>query len=80
MTRMVEPQAKIDRMNERGGNDRPTRHERNRARGENGRGEGRWQVGPHCADRSKDAKQHWKVPPVTRVRVRQRIRKWDGYL
>ncbi|MCU4498446.1 protein rep [Acinetobacter ursingii] len=25
-------------------------------------------------------KQHWQVPPVTRVRVRQRIRRWDGYL
>lgn len=25
-------------------------------------------------------KQHWQVPPTTRVRVRQRIRRWDGYL
>ena len=25
-------------------------------------------------------KQHWQVPPITRVRVRQRIRRWDGYL
>ncbi len=25
-------------------------------------------------------KQHWQVPPATRVRVRQRIRRWDGYL
>lgn len=25
-------------------------------------------------------KQHWQVPPVTRIRVRQRIRRWDGYL
>ena len=25
-------------------------------------------------------KQHWQVPPVTRVRVRDRIRRWDGYL
>ncbi len=24
-------------------------------------------------------KQHWQVPPVTRVRVRERIRRWDGY-
>jgi hypothetical protein len=25
-------------------------------------------------------KAHWRVPPSTRVRVRQRIRQWDGYL
>lgn len=25
-------------------------------------------------------KQHWQVPPTTRVRVRQRIRRWDGYM
>ena len=25
-------------------------------------------------------KAHWRIPPSTRVRVRQRIRRWDGYL
>jgi hypothetical protein len=25
-------------------------------------------------------KKHWQLSPVTRVRVRQRIRRWDGYL
>ena len=25
-------------------------------------------------------KAHWRIPPKTRVRVRQRIRRWDGYL
>lgn len=25
-------------------------------------------------------KPHWRVSPSTRVRVRQRIRRWDGYL
>lgn len=25
-------------------------------------------------------KQHWQVPPTTRVRVKKRIRRWDGYL
>ena len=25
-------------------------------------------------------KQHWQVPPTTRVRVRKRIRRWDGYM
>ena len=24
-------------------------------------------------------KQHWQIPPITRVRVRQRIKRWDGY-
>ena len=74
MTRMVEPQAKIDRMSEEEAT--TDRHDMR----EMERGAKRWQVGPHCADRSKDAKNHWKVPPVTRVRVRQRIRRWDGYL
>ena len=25
-------------------------------------------------------KQHWQVPPTTRVRVKKRIKRWDGYL
>ena len=25
-------------------------------------------------------KQHWQVPPVTRVRVKKRIKRWDGFL
>lgn len=25
-------------------------------------------------------KAHWRIPPATRVRVRQRIRRWDGYI
>jgi plasmid rolling circle replication initiator protein Rep len=25
-------------------------------------------------------KQHWRIPPSTRVRVRQRIRRWDGIM
>ena len=25
-------------------------------------------------------KQHWQLPPVTRVRVKKRIKRWDGYL
>ena len=32
-------------------------------------------------DHSEDVKKaHWRIPPSTRVRVRQRIRRWDGYL
>ena len=29
---------------------------------------------------SEDAKAHWKVPALTRVRVRHRIHRWDGFL
>ena len=29
---------------------------------------------------AKTKKAHWRIPPATRVRVRQRIRRWDGYL
>jgi len=25
-------------------------------------------------------KSHWRIPPKTRVRVRQRIRRWDGFM
>ncbi|HHP8266871.1 TPA: protein rep, partial [Acinetobacter baumannii] len=25
-------------------------------------------------------KKHWQVPPVTRVRVKKRIKRWDGFL
>lgn len=28
----------------------------------------------------KRKKQHWQVSPYTRVRVKQRIKRWDGYL
>ena len=35
---------------------------------------------PLRTDHNKDEKAHWRIPPATRVRVRQRIRRWDGYL
>jgi hypothetical protein len=25
-------------------------------------------------------KQHWQIPPATRVRVKKRIKRWDGFL
>ena len=31
-------------------------------------------------ERGRKLKAHWRIPPATRVRVRQRIRRWDGYL
>ena len=84
MTRMVEPQAKIERMSEEEATtDRHDMREIERgAKTADVRGaaaaEGTQAVGVDTKRGRK--KQHWKVPPVTRVRVRQRIRKWDGYL
>ena len=38
--------------------------------------------GPAVTERPQRGrkKAHWRIPPSTRVRVRQRIRRWDGYL
>ena len=53
MTRMVEPQANIERMSEEEGT--TDRHDmREMERG------------------AKTKKAHWRIPPATRVRVRQR--------
>ena len=78
-TRHVEPQANIERMSEDERSDRPTRHERNIAE---------WRIcgvdgvayPVRTSPRHARQKKHWQISPVTRVRVRQRIRKWDGYL
>ena len=84
MTRIVEPQANIERMSEEEATtDRHDMREIERgAKTADVRGaaaaEGTQAVGVDTKRGRK--KQHWKVPPVTRVRVRQRIRKWDGYL
>ena len=85
MTRMVEPQAKIDRMSEEEvTTDRHDMREIERvAKNEERNGaevRGNEYSPPRNAPQYKRKKQHWKVPPATRVRVRQRIRKWDGYL
>ena len=88
MTRQVEPQA-IDRQSEEDErSDRPTD-----TTGEN---EGVAKTDDVRTERSGAATQgvesatyrpqqgrkkaHWRIPPATRVRVRQRIRRWDGYL
>ena len=60
MTRMVEPQAKIDRMSEEEGT--TDRHDMREIE--------QW----------RKLKSPLENPPATRVRVRQRIRRWDGYL
>ena len=85
MTRQVEPQANIERMSEE--EDTTDRHDMREiervAKNEERNGaevRGNEYSPPRNAPQYKRKKQYWKVPPVTRVRVRQRIRKWDGYL
>ena len=84
MTRHVEPQCKDSdnddgggTFDRGGGNGRSSEAIKDDLRSE------------HCtegshggAQRSKIGrkKQHWQVPPLTRVRVKKRIKRWDGYL
>ena len=77
MTRQVEPQAN-ERMSEDERSDRPTRHERSSAGESVGVDGVAYSV--RTSPRHARQKKHWQISPVTRVRVRQRIRKWDGYL
>ena len=79
-TRNVEPQhADQMRSEEEGTNDR---HDRSRAVVEAMPAEVRTVAGGAPLRRPQQGrkKQHWRIPPQTRVRVRQRIRRWDGYL
>ena len=87
MTRQVEPQANIERMSEEEGtNDRHDMREIERVaktdESEDGTG-GAATQGAECATyrpQQGRKKAHWRIPPATRFRVRQRIRRWDGYL
>jgi hypothetical protein len=81
MTRHVEPQMIERQSEEEESTDRPT--------DTNGVNEGvaikddlRTEGGGTFDRRTKGGrkKQHWQVPPVTRVRVKKRIKRWDGYL
>ena len=83
-TRHVEPQAKIDRMSEE---EEPTdRHDmRENELGaiKDGRGTEDCTEGSHGEPHVPQyvrKKKHWQVSPYTRVRVKHRIRRWDGYL
>jgi plasmid rolling circle replication initiator protein Rep len=86
MTRMVEPQAKIDRMSEEEATtDRHDMREMERgAKTDEARTErpyARHLDAKRCTAQEQGRKKaHWRIPPATRVRVRQRIRRWDGYL
>ena len=83
-TRHVEPQANIDRMSEEEATtDRHDMREIERvAIKDDVRGalsaEGTQAIS--VATKRGRKKQHWQLSPVTRVRVRQRIRRWGGYL
>ena len=82
MTRQVEPQAN-DRM--RSEEEAPTdRHDRMRDFDEAITDEARTlPVRGHAVTERPQRgrkKAHWRIPSKTRVRVRQRIRRWDGYL
>ena len=75
ITRMVEPKAKDDNdeeeLRQRGGVERSRQaHQDDVVRCE----------GSQSPNKRGRKKAHWRVPPSTRVRVRQRIRRWDGYL
>ena len=85
VTKLYEPQAKI----ERGGGgaerptDRPSEIERGAIKDVRGRGEldvrarnGSILTRPQYVRK----KQHWQVSPRTRARMRLRIRQWDGFL
>ncbi|WP_407476359.1 protein rep [Acinetobacter baumannii] len=81
MTRQVEPQAN-DRM--RSEEEAPTdRHDRMRDFDKAITDEARTlPVRGHAVTERPQRgrkKAHWRIPPKTRVRVRQRIRRWDGY-
>ena len=83
MTRQVEPQANIDRMSEEEATtDRHDMREIERVAIKDGRGAlraERARIGASAPQHGRK-KQHWSLSPVTRVRVRQRIRRWGGYL
>ena len=79
ITRMVEPKAKDDNdeeeLRQRGGVERSRQAQKDEAI-IFGRGEGT----QHVKMKRGRKKAHWKVPALTRVRVRHRIHRWDGFL
>jgi hypothetical protein len=80
MTRHVEPQT-IDRPMEKELR-RPTEGEKEGVAIEDGRGASRAErarIGA-IAPQYVRKKQHWQISPYTRVRVKKRIKRWDGYL
>ena len=81
MTEQVEPQAQDDRQSEEDAQTTDTTGE-NRSHELKRTWRGRWQVegSHHCAAHSGRKKQHWQIPPKTRVRGLKRIHRWDGVM
>ena len=80
ITRQVEPKAGEIEEKE-GFDDRPTRDIQQSALLRTMRGRCRCEGAQLRNDHSEDVKKaHWRIPPKTRVRVRQRIRRWDGIM
>ena len=84
MTRHVEPNAQDDRLREEELR-RSTEGENQELVGSSdctrsGRIAPRARRVNRTAPQYKRKKQHWQISPYTRVRVKQRIRRWDGYL
>lgn len=83
MTRHVEAQAG-ERAEEDEG--RRTTHERYSAGASSVKQGAEWSVATTgrtalCSvPKFQRKKQHWQLPPVTRVRIKKRIKRWDGYL
>lgn len=85
MTRHVEPKTKYDNDDEAEGDDNEKEAEdvgllaKNEER--NGAEVRRKEYSaPRNAPQYKRKKQHWQVSPYVKVRVKNRIRRWDGYL
>lgn len=74
MTRHVEPKCKDDEeeLRQRGG--------RSKEAIKDDLQEGAFEGSQKQRSVGGRKKQHWQVPPITRVRVRKRIRRWDGYM
>jgi plasmid rolling circle replication initiator protein Rep len=85
-TRHVEPQANIDRMSEEEGTtDRHDMREIERVadvvEGACGVAFGERTLTPRpTTTKYRSKRKHWQVHPPVRVLVRQRIKRWDGYL
>ena len=85
ITRHVEPQAKTERLTEEEGpTDRQDMSEAEQLGSSDCTRSGstarRARTVERTAPQYKRKKQHWQVSPYTRVRVKQRIKRWDGFL
>lgn len=85
MTRHVDPQAKTERLTEEEApTDRQDMSDSEQLGSigctRSGSTARRARTVERTAPQYKRKKQHWQISPYTRVRVKQRIKRWDGYL